>query len=43
MYLHFKLEPGSRIIQPVPEEYNAFAYVIKGKGAFEESNNKQNN
>ncbi|HLN35431.1 MAG TPA: pirin family protein [Nitrososphaeraceae archaeon] len=40
MYLHFKLEPGSRIIQPVPENYNVFAYVIKGKGAFEQNNNK---
>jgi hypothetical protein len=39
MYLHFKLEPGSRIIQPVPEEYNVFAYVIKGKGVFQQSNN----
>jgi hypothetical protein len=42
MYLHFKLEPGSRIIQPVPEEYNVFAYVIKGKGVFEQSNNNNN-
>ena len=40
IYLHFKLEPGSRIIQPVPENYNVFAYVIKGKGAFEQNNNK---
>src|SRR5574339_19206 len=40
MYLHFKLEPGSRIIQPVPKNYNVFAYVIKGKGAFEQNNNK---
>jgi len=39
MYLHFKLEPGARITQPVPEEYNAFAYVIKGKALFEQSNN----
>jgi quercetin 2,3-dioxygenase len=39
IYLHFKLEPGARIIQRVPEEYNAFAYVIKGKGLFEHSNN----
>ena len=39
MYLHFKLEPGSRIIQSVPEKYNVFAYVFKGKGVFEESNN----
>ena len=39
MYLHFKLEPGARITQPVPEEYNAFAYVIKGKALFEQINN----
>ena len=38
MYLHFKLEPGSRIVQPVPEEYNVFAYIIKGKGVFEQDN-----
>ena len=37
MYLHFKLEPNSKIIQQVPEEYNVFAYVIKGKGIFEQS------
>jgi len=37
MYLHFKLKPGSRIVQPVPDGYNAFAYVIIGKGAFEQS------
>ncbi|HEX7142480.1 MAG TPA: pirin family protein [Nitrososphaeraceae archaeon] len=41
MYLHFKLEPGARIIQPVPKEYNVFAYVIKGKGVFEQSNNNK--
>ncbi|MDR4512256.1 MAG: pirin family protein [Nitrososphaeraceae archaeon] len=38
MYLHFKLEHGNRIIQQVPEEYNVFAYVIKGKGLFEQNN-----
>ena len=37
MYLYFKLEPGSRILQPVPKEYNVFAYVIQGKGVFEPS------
>jgi hypothetical protein len=41
MYLHFKLEPGARIIQPVPKEYNVFAYIIKGKGVFEQSNNNE--
>ena len=39
MYLHFKLEPSARIIQPVPEEYNVFAYVLKGNGVFEQSDN----
>jgi quercetin 2,3-dioxygenase len=38
MYLHFKLEPGSKIVQPVSVDYNVFAYVIKGKGLFEQSN-----
>jgi redox-sensitive bicupin YhaK (pirin superfamily) len=39
MYLHFKLKPGSKILQPVPEEYNVFAYVIQGSGLFKQSNN----
>ena len=39
MYMHFKLESGSSIVQPIPIEYNVFAYVIKGKGIFEQSNN----
>jgi len=39
MYLHFKLKPGSSILQPVPEKYNVFAYIIKGKGVFEQINN----
>lgn len=34
MYLHFTLQPGKEHIQVVPENYNAFAYVIKGKGYF---------
>ena len=41
MYLHFKLEPGSRIVQPVPKEYNSFAYVIEGKGVFERSDSNK--
>jgi len=32
IYLHFTLEPGARLIQPVPAEYNAFAYVFGGEG-----------
>ncbi|HEY5682850.1 MAG TPA: pirin family protein [Sulfuricaulis sp.] len=31
MYLHFTLKPGAVIVQPVPENYNAFAYVIHGE------------
>ncbi len=43
LYLHLKLEPGARIVQAVPKEYNVFAYVIKGKGVFEQNKiNKTN-
>src|ERR671911_666845 len=42
MYMHFKLESGSSIVQPIPKEYNVFAYVIKGKGIFQRSNNNNN-
>ncbi|OGI51752.1 MAG: pirin [Candidatus Muproteobacteria bacterium RIFCSPHIGHO2_12_FULL_60_33] len=31
MYLHFTLQPGGEIAQPVPEGYNALAYVIRGE------------
>jgi quercetin 2,3-dioxygenase len=34
MYLHFTLQPGASISQPVPKEYNTFAYVIGGQGLF---------
>jgi quercetin 2,3-dioxygenase len=40
MYLHYTLKPGSKIVQPVPKEYNVFAYVINGKGTFGNDNNK---
>jgi redox-sensitive bicupin YhaK (pirin superfamily) len=32
MYLHFTLAPGARVGQPVPREWNAFAYVFGGRG-----------
>jgi len=41
MYMHLKLESGSILVQPVPKDYNVFAYVIKGKGVFEENNNNK--
>lgn len=34
IYLHFKIEPGARVLQSVAREYNAFAYVIEGEGLF---------
>ena len=43
MYMHFKLESGSSIVQPIPKEYNVFAYIIKGKGIVERNNNNKNN
>jgi redox-sensitive bicupin YhaK (pirin superfamily) len=33
-YLHFTLQPGAKLIQPIPNEYNTFAYVINGEGLF---------
>jgi quercetin 2,3-dioxygenase len=30
-YLHVRLAPGARFTQPVPEAYNAFAFVIGGE------------
>jgi redox-sensitive bicupin YhaK (pirin superfamily) len=29
-YLHYTIQPGGRTVQPVPSDYNAFAYVIDG-------------
>ena len=33
-YLHARLQPGVRLEQPVPEGFNAFAYVVRGEGLF---------
>lgn len=33
-YLHFTVQPGSETAQLIPKSYNAFCYVIKGKGLF---------
>merc|ERR1712146_488378 len=30
-YLHFKIQPQSRIEQAIPPEFNAFVYTLKGK------------
>lgn len=34
MYLHYKIMPGGSVTQPVPEDHNAFAYVVDGEGWF---------
>ena len=34
LYLHIRLAPGARFAQPVPETYNAFAFVFGGTVAF---------
>ncbi len=34
IYLHFTLKPNATFTQNVPQNYNAFAYVIKGNALF---------
>jgi len=34
MYLHVRLAAGATFTQPIPESYNAFAFVIGGEAAF---------
>jgi redox-sensitive bicupin YhaK (pirin superfamily) len=34
VYLDATLEPGAVFEQPVPEDFNAFAYVVEGEGVF---------
>jgi hypothetical protein len=34
LYLHFSLQRGAGIEQPVPADYAAFAYVFRGEGVF---------
>jgi quercetin 2,3-dioxygenase len=41
MYVHFTLQPGASAVQPVPKEYNTFAYVIGGQGVFGTDNNQK--
>lgn len=33
-YLHVRLAAGARFTQPMPKEYTAFAFVIRGEAAF---------
>src|SRR5207253_1188961 len=34
VYLHFTLQPGGQVEQPLPLDFNAFAFVIEGAGTF---------
>ncbi len=34
MYLHFTLQPNAKVTQTIPQNYNAFAYVVNGEGLF---------
>jgi len=34
MYLHYTIPPGAKTVQTVPQNYNAFAYVVNGEGLF---------
>ena len=34
MYLHYKVQPGGRLAQPLPDGFNVFAYVVEGEGLF---------
>ena len=34
MYLHFTIQPGGKVIQQIPKNYNTFAYVARGDGLF---------
>ena len=36
MYLHYVIKPGGVINQPVPSDYNGFAYIVDGSGLFGE-------
>jgi quercetin 2,3-dioxygenase len=34
MFLDYTVQPGGRVEQPVPSDYNVFAYIIEGSGQF---------
>jgi len=34
IYLHYRIEPGGAATQRVPDDYNAFAYIVDGEGSF---------
>jgi redox-sensitive bicupin YhaK (pirin superfamily) len=41
LYLHVTLAPGAKFEQPMPREFNAFAYVIRGQARFDGASGTQ--
>jgi redox-sensitive bicupin YhaK (pirin superfamily) len=37
MYLDFKLDPGSKLEQPIPAGWRSFLYILSGKAKFGEA------
>jgi quercetin 2,3-dioxygenase len=37
LYQHFTLQPGARIVHPVPRDYRVFAYSLSGEGHYGEA------
>ena len=42
MYLHVRLTAGAQFTQPIPAEYNAFAFIVSGEAKFGEREAKEN-
>ena len=42
VYLHYSIQPGGVVSQPLPAEYNAFAYLVDGAGLFGEQRERAN-
>jgi quercetin 2,3-dioxygenase len=42
VYLHYTIEPGGIVTQPVPAHYNAFAYLVEGAGLFGDQQERAN-
>lgn len=42
LYLHVRLAAGGRLTQPIPADYNAFAFVIGGEATIDESRVREN-
>lgn len=36
LYQHFTLQPGAKVVHPVPRDYRVFAYSLSGKGFYGE-------